>query len=260
MTPKKKLLIGLGVGALIIVITLILLFIFKPWDHSGKGKGTGGTGTGPDKPITNRTDISLGDGPSAISCWAWNSLVTGGFMGYGIFANHTNGYTWNNDGSAVGPNTKISTTWDDQGQNTVAKYAAKNGKTGRDNLANIDSGSQFLDFISNNGSYTKNHSHRALNGIKIQYDAKTTTDMSLSDRGKQLVKNLVKDGIHVGLLIGGKPKTNGASYHGISFHQMQIQIENASQWIIDSGLGDSVYVALDIEPADTILGAVRHNS
>ena len=59
--------------------------------------------------------------------------------------------------------------------------------------------------------------------------------------------------LHVGILIGGKPLTKGGAYHGNPLSTMLTRIQNASQWIVDNKMGDNVYVALDIEPADKIM-------
>jgi len=200
--------------------------------------------------------LALGNGPAKITSWAWNSLVTGGFMGYGIFANKTNGYTWGiHNNSAVGNTYTLTDKWDEQGQNTTALHA-------NDNNINLptttekDSGSQFWDFISKKGSYQKTYGRQSLDGIKIQYDAAPGIDMAMTDRYKELLTNIKDEGLHVGILIGGKPKISGAAYHGITLGDMIKQINIASDWIHDNGMGDYIYVSLDIEPADSVLNNI----
>ena len=193
--------------------------------------------------------LALGKGKAKITSWAWNSLVTGGFMGYGIFANKSNGYTWDTKNNAVGNSTTITTKWDVQAQNTKASYALENI-----DLSTKDSGSQFWDFISNKGSYQKTYNRRSLDGIKIQYDA--DVKMAMTPRYKELLTNIKNEGLHVGILIGGKPLTNEAAYHGIKLADMITQINNASDWIHTNNMGDYIYVSLDIEPADSVLNSV----
>ena len=247
---KKSLLIGLGVLAGIGIIVLIVFLVLgnskpgPPPPHSTPGPTPHST---PSPPSPQDSGLALGDGPSQIACWAWNTLVTGGFMGYGIFANKTRGYTWSaEDETKVA--TKGDTKWDEQGQNSTSTTKLKNTKA----LVDIDSGSQFVDFISKEGSYNQTYNRRALDGIKIQYDA--NTDQTLSDRYKSLLMALVNTyDLHVGILIGGKPLTKGGAYHGNPLSTMLTRIKNASQWIVDNKMGDNVYVALDIEPADIIM-------
>ena len=233
----------LAVGCFCIIASISLIIYVAVSD------GSGGACQG----SVTANDLRLANGAGAITAWAWNTLVVGGYQGYGIFANSTGGYTWDKTSDkAVGPSTTLLTKWDDQDQYTLA-----NGNTYtqvKQTLNNKDSGSQFWDFVSKKGSYFSKKGARSLDGIKIQYDA--TSDMSFSSRGQQLVQNLVKEGLHVGILIGGRPLTDGTKYHGIAFSDMLTQIENASQWIIDNKLGDQVYVALDIEPADKVLNEI----
>jgi hypothetical protein len=212
----------------------------------------GGTPGGPPQPAG---PLALGSGPAKITCWAWNSLVTGGFMGYGIFANDSDGYTWDDkdhNKAVGGKGYIITTTWDAQAQNTKAAYAKANTNT---NLS-IDSGSQFWDFISNKGSYNTKYGRQSLDGIKIQYDAVPGTSMAMTARYKDLLTNIKNEGLHVGILIGGKPTISGAAYHGIKLADMITQINNASDWIDINNMGEYIYVSLDIEPADSILNSV----
>lgn len=61
-------------------------------------------------------------------------------MGFGIFANKSGGYTWENkaNGAAIGNgNADKGVKWDSQFQNTKATYAKAT------DLKSVDSGSQF---------------------------------------------------------------------------------------------------------------------
>ena len=214
---------------------------------------------------TGDKGLSLpGSDNGKISCWAWNALVTGGFMGYGIFANKTGGYTWTMDDTpkAVGNDDTITTTWDDQTPNSMLNHS--NYDDLLSTLNAIDSGSQFWDFVSKKGSYYTKNNNRSLDGIKIQYEGESggallpggAPGTSLSTRLGNLIQNLIGDGlVNVGILIGGKPKQDGSRYHGVPFSEMKEQITNAVTWITGNHLGDKVYIALDIEPADVILNS-----
>jgi hypothetical protein len=169
-------------------------------------------------------------------------------MGFGIFANKSGGYTWKNkaNGAAIGnDNTDKGVKWDSQFQNTKATY------TKDTDLNDVDSGSQFWDLISKQGSYLKEYGRRSMDAIKIQYDADPQNGMT--QRYIDLIRNLLGEGLLVAILIGGKPNADGTEYHGVPFGDMTTQIDNASEWIHQNKLGDKVYVALDIEPADKIL-------
>ena len=133
---KKSLLIGLGVLAGIGIIVLIVFLVLGnstpgptphstpgptphstpgPTPHSTPGPTPHSTPgptphSTPSPPSPQDSGLALGDGPSQIACWAWNTLVTGGFMGYGIFANKTRGYTWSMNGKVA---TKGDTKWDE---------------------------------------------------------------------------------------------------------------------------------------------------
>ena len=96
---------------------------------------------------------------------------------------------------------------------------------------NIKAADKFVDFISKEGSYNQTYKRRALDGIKIQYDA--NNDQTLSDRYKSLLMALVNTyDLHVGILIGGKPLTNGGAYHGNPLSTMLTRIQNASQYFL----------------------------
>ena len=239
---------------LIGIVAVLIVYFTQKSNVSGPGSKPGVTPAGPQpgpQPGPHPVGpLALGKGPAKITSWAWNSLVTGGFMGYGIFANKSNGYTWDANNKAVGDSTAITTKWDVQAQNTKASYAKDT------DLSNKDSGSQFWDFISKKGSYQKTYSRRSLDGIKIQYDAASSTDMTMTARYKELLTNIKNEGLHVGILIGGKPLANGDPYHGIKLADMITQINNASDWIDTNKMGDYIYVSLDIEPADFILNSV----
>lgn len=199
-------------------------------------------------PDVQDTGLAVGSKPPTIACWAWNSLVTGGFMGFGIFANKSGGYTWENkaNGAAIGNgNADKGVKWDSQFQNTRATY------TKATDLNIVDSGSQFWDLISKQGSYLNEYGRRSMDAIKIQYDADTHMDMT--KRYIDLIKNLLGEGLLVAILIGGKPYADGTAYHGIPYAYMEMQIDKATDWIDSNKLGDKVYIALDIEPADNIL-------
>ena len=185
-----------------------------------------------------------------IECWAWNSLVTGGFMGYGIFANNTGGYTWDKNNQAVSElNTNTNIKWDDQIQNSQAIT------TSVTDIANKAS-TIYGYYISDDGNKVTliERYNNSLDGIKLQYDSVSKTSMDMSERYGILITNLINDGIsHIGILIGGKPLDGGKAYHGVSLQQMLFQITNAHNFIVENKLGDNVYIALDIEPADSIL-------
>ena len=236
-------------GSLIIFIFFVLFVIHMV---NKKSNSSGKPGNDPSKPGNDPGKLgTLGikNNKPLIECWAWNSLVTGGFMGYGIFANNTGGYTWDKNNQAVSElNTNTNIKWDDQIQNSQAIT------TSVTDIANKDCGSQFWDFISNKGSYKSDNNRNSLDGIKLQYDSVSKTSMDMSERYGILITNLINDGIsHIGILIGGKPLDGGKAYHGVSLQQMLFQITNAHNFIVENKLGDNVYIALDIEPADSIL-------
>lgn len=264
---KTKWIIG-GAAFGAVVLAVIILIVLKPWRSGGgdtyvcnqvtgtcdlssegtKSKSECSASCKASAPDVQDTGLAVGSKPPTIACWAWNSLVTGGFMGFGIFANKSGGYTWENkaNGAAIGNgNADKGVKWDSQFQNTRATYARAT------DLNIVDSGSQFWDLISKQGSYLNEYGRRSMDAIKIQYDADTQMDMT--KRYIDLIKNLLGEGLLVAILIGGKPNADGSAYHGIPYTYMEIQIDKATDWIDSNKLGDKVYIALDIEPADKIL-------
>ena len=182
---KTKWIIG-GAAFGAVVLAVIILIILKPWRSGGGDDGA-------------PTALAVGKNPPTIACWAWNSLVTGGFMGFGIFANKSGGYTWKNEvnGAAIGNgNADKGVKWDSQFQNTKATYAKAT------DLDSVDSGSQFWDLISKQGSYLSEYGRRSMDAIKIQYDA-ADAQMGMSQRYIDLIRNLLGEGLMVAILIGG---------------------------------------------------------
>ena len=222
---------------LVIVVALSIYFILKLLNHTGSD--------------IHNLGMALTGNNGKISSWAWNSRVTGGFMGYGIFANKTGGYTWSLDNNEMSNNNVTkSIKWDNQSQNTQAIDNTSD-------LDNIDSGSQFWDFISKKGSYQSTYNRPSLDGIKIQYDNISSSDMGMTEKYKKLLKNLSNEVSQLAILIGGKPTANMEAYHGVSYHDMKEQITNSVNWITDNNLGDIIYISLDIEPADSIIDSVN---
>ena len=230
----------------LIILGLTIYFLVVKKSGGGKTGGGGGKTGGGGQVTPVSSSLSLAGNNGKISCWAWNSRVTGGFMGYGIFANKTGGYTWNSDGKAVSNDDNKSKKWDEQLQNSQATGIINN-------LDNYDSGSQFWDLISKNGSYKSTYDRSSLDGIKIQYDSESASNMDMSERYKNLLNNLSQELSNIGILIGGKPKDKETAYHGTSYANMKKQISNAVNWITDNNLGDKIYISLDIEPADSLL-------
>ena len=229
---------------ILIILPLCIYFIIKSLNHSGKE-----INNNPDINPNTSLGMSLSGDNGKISSWAWNSRVTGGFMGYGIFANKTGGYTWTLDNNEMSNNATKSIKWDQQSQNTQAK-------DNTNDLDNIDSGSQFWDFISKKGSYQSTYKRPSLDGIKIQYDNISSSDMGMTEKYKKLLKNLSNEVSQLAILIGGKPTADMKAYHGVSYKDMKTQITNAVEWITDNKLGDIIYISLDIEPADSIIDSI----
>ena len=240
-SQKNSILMGVGLVLFIIITLVISIFIYNKLNKDTKF-------------ISFGSELAIKENKPLITCWAWNDLSAGGFMGYGIFANDTDGYTWikNNKNKAVGGKKfKITRVWDDQYQNTKALYAKNK------DLKNPDSGSQFWDLISKNGSYNKYYNSKSMDGIKIQYDPVKQNDMNMSERYIQLLQNLIREDLHIGILIGGRPTIKGEKYHGISFDNMKMQIKYATKWIDSNKYGDNIYISLDIEPADKVLNNIH---
>ena len=70
------------------------------------------------------------------------------------------------------PNADKGVKWDSQFQNTKAAYAKAT------DLNSVDSGSQFWDLISKQGSYLSEYDRRSMDAIKIQYDADAQNGMN----------------------------------------------------------------------------------
>ena len=252
----------LGIAFVTCVILLATgVFRKKSKGHSGGGKSggskSGGSKSGGSKSgggSTKYEDLKLNPYKgSKLAVWSWKGTSTGGFGGYGIFGNDANpDYTYINN-IAIGPNTSITNKWDDQIQNTMAytslsdRKAAINSKTG---------GSQLWDFISRKGSYYQTYKRRSLDCFKREFDGKPDQPEQMTDRYKDLITNLTKEGIEVAILIGGKPNLDGTKYHGESLHTMLDQITSAGNWITNEFKSDNgvrPYIALDIEPADILI-------
>ena len=191
---------------------------------------------------------------SKVATWSWKGSSSGGFGGYGIFGNSKDiDYTFIN-GKAVGgkSTSEVTHKWDDQVQNTMANGASKR----KEALDSACGGCQFWDFISKKGSYYQTYKRRSLDCLKREFDGNPNNPSELSDRYKELITNLANEGLEVAILIGGKPNTDGSSYHGESLSTMLDQITSAGKWITEDFRTDNgirPYIALDIEPADILI-------
>ena len=240
----------IGIMSLIGLITGIIIWAVS--GSSGGGGGGGGSCNLPNTctPFKNTNDLSFaGETSPKIATWAWNTLVVGGYLGYGIFANNTGGYTWDTNDDAV--DKVMATKWDNQIPYSLADNAKYDNVMTKLNA--VDSGSQFWDFVSKDGSYYTNNKRRSMDAIKLAFDDPKLTTTTMSTRYKNIINNLVKDGLEVAILISGKPAQDGSRYHGTSFANMMTQLDNATDWINTNNLGDKVYISLDIEPYDIAL-------
>jgi len=239
----------IGIMSLIGLITGIII-----WAVSGSsGGGSGGSCNLPNTCtlFKNNNDLSFGAEKSPkIATWAWNTLVVGGYLGYGIFANKTGGYTWDTNGNAV--DKVVATKWDKQIPYSLDGIGTTYDKVIK-KLNAVDSESQFWDFVSKEGSYNNGNNSRSMDAVKLAFDDPNLTTTTMSTRYKKIINNLVNDDLEVAILISGKPAQDGSRYHGTSFANMMTQLDNATDWINTNNLGDKVYISLDIEPYDIAL-------
>ena len=223
-----------------LITTIIILVVRRHHSDSGGGR-------------SEKLQLDPTKG-SKLATWSWKGSSTGGFGGYGIFGNSKDiDYTYINSKAVGGKSTsKISQKWDDQVQNTMADGAAKR----KEALDSACGGCQFWDFISKEGSYYQTYKRRSLDCLKREFDGDANKPSKLSSRYKELITNLANEGIEVAILIGGKPNTDGTSYHGESLPTMLDQITSAGKWITEefrTNSGVRPYIALDIEPADILI-------